>query len=84
MARLIYLAIPGPPQGASMDEVANQRTISMNAYKEFVNTLFPDMSDQQFEKEGELASFLKQHASKPFELRITEDPRGSMDVTLKR
>lgn len=84
MAKLVYLAIPGPPPGASMDEFASHRQTALNAYKDFVNTLFPDITDQQFEKEGELAAFLKQFASKPFELRITEDPRGNMDVALKR
>ena len=86
LAKLIFLAIPRPrPQ--SQEEVAECQQAAhaaSTAFREYLCTLFPEMTDQQFEKEGELADFLKDFVGKPFELRVTEDPRGNMDVTLKR
>ena len=82
LAKLIYLAIPEPPKG----ELAVQSTMKQaaaNAYREVVLALFPELEDQQFDKEGELAAFLKERASKPFELRVSEGPRGNMDISLK-
>jgi len=83
MAKLIFLAIPGPPPGATPDVAMSVRTKATNAYREFLCTLFPDLTDQEFDKEGELSEFLKRFAGKPFELRVTEDARGNMDLSLK-
>ena len=84
LAKLIYLAIPQPPAGSAPEVVMAARTQASNAFREYLCTLFPDLTDQEFDKEGELSEFLKRFASKPFELRITEDRRGNFDVSLQR
>jgi hypothetical protein len=86
LAKLIYLAIPRPKPTSQEDISSCQQAqvTASTAFREYILTLFPELTDAQVDKESELADFLKQFATKPFELRITEDPRGNMDVSLKR
>lgn len=86
LAKLIFLAIPRPkPQSAEEITECQQAAVNAsNAYREFVMALFPELADAQVDKESELAEFLRQFAGKPLELRVSQGPRGNMDITLKR
>lgn len=53
------------------------------AIRELVMAIFPDMQDQQFEKESEMASFMKDFSEKPFRLLVTKDLRGNMGIALE-
>ena len=86
LAKLIYLAIPRPTPTSQEDIASCQKAQvdASSAFRECICTLFPHLTDEQVDKESELATFLKEFSRKPFELRVTEDPRGNMDVSLKR
>ena len=81
-AKLIYLAIPIPPAVEGAIESTMSHTAA-NAFRDFVHFLFPDLDDQKEDKEAEMAAFLKERVGRVLELRVREDPRGNMDISLK-
>ena len=84
LAKLVFLCIPEPPPGDDIAIASTMKQTASNALRECILTLFPELQDQQIDKESELAEFLRERATKPIELRISEGARGNIDVSLQR
>lgn len=84
LAKLMFLNIPEPPPGEDSVVASTMKQVASNALRECILTIFPDLGDDQVDKEAELAAFLKERAGQPFELRVSEGARGNIDVSLKR
>lgn len=65
--------------GGAASAAANGKAI-----RELIQALFPELEDDQGEKEAEMAAFMKEFSNKPLRVHVTEDLRGQQTVTIER